>query len=338
MSDRELVQPAAILIVALAVVLGGTFAASALVGSGPSGSPDGANVAGQSPEQYQPESAGVAADPETGEISIDSSESRSRIVIDVRRSSGTSRTDLSPLIEALFEAGHSVTVLDYNDDEQFEDALDGSTGLLIVQPASPYPDAERDAIREYVDAGGRAVITGEPAQTRVGGGVLATTSEVSFGATELAGSYGATVGSEMLYNVNDSSNDNNFKSIYATPTRDGALTEGVETVSFDRSGHVVTNEDDVTTHYTAVNGTKTVDTRRSGTYPVVVRNESVVVVADGSFLSQPELYDADNEVFIGNLLSFLAAGDSADLGTADDFDDSPDSENATDSGNSSDPT
>ena len=314
MSDRNLVQPLAVLIVALAVILAGTFAVSALVGSTPAGSPDGAAIEGQSPAQYQPEVAGLDADPEDGELSIDATEDDSRIVIDLRRTGETTRTDLKPIIEALFEAGHSVTVLDGSDDEPFGDALAGSSGLLIVQPTSAYPDGERDAIQDYVDAGGHAVIAGEPTQTQVGGGLFASISQVSFGATELAGSYGVQVGSETLYNVNDSDNDNNFKSIYATPTRGGVLTEGVETVTFDRSGYVVTSGDDVAVHYTAVEGTKTIDTRRAGTYPVVVRNDSVVFAADGSFLSQPELYDADNEVFTGNLLSFLVSGDSGNFG------------------------
>jgi hypothetical protein len=314
MSDRNLVQPLAVLIVALVVILAGTFAVSALVGSTPAGSPDGASIEGQSPTQYQPETAGLDADPEDGELSVDSAENGSRIVIDIRRSSGTTRADLAPVTEALFEAGHEVTVLDGSDDEPFGDALSGSSGILIVQPASSYPDGERDAIRGYVDAGGHAVIVGEPTRTQVGGGLFASVSQVSFGATELAESYGVTVGSEMLYNVNDTANDNNFKSIYATPTRGGILTEGVDTVTFDRSGYVVTRDDDVAVHYAAVEGTKTIDTRRADTHPVVVRNDSVVFAADGSFLSQPELYDADNEVFTGNLLSFLAAGDSGNFG------------------------
>jgi len=314
MSDRNIVQPIAVLIVALAVVFAGTFAVSALVGTAPTGTPDGATIEGQSPAQYQPETAGIDADPEDGEISVEETPGDSRIVIDLRRTGDTSRADLAPVIEALFEAGHSVTVLDGQDDEAFGDALSGSSGLLIVQPTSAYPDGERDAIQDYVDAGGHAVVLGEPTQTRIGGGLFATISQVSFGATELAENYGVRVGAETLYNVNDDSNDNNFKSIYATPTRGGVLTEGVDRVTFDRSGYVVTDSDDVAVHYTAVEGTKTIDTRRADTYPVVVRNDSMVFVADGSFLSQPELYDADNEVFIGNLLSFLASGDSGNFG------------------------
>ena len=314
MSDRNFVQPLAVLIVALAVIVAGTFAVSALVGTAPTGSPDGATIDGQSPAQYQPEAADIDADPEDGELAVEPTQRDSRIVIDLRRTGDTSRADLEPVIEALFEAGHSVTVLDGEDDEPFGDALAGSSGLLIVQPTSPYPDGERDAIRDYVDAGGHAVLTGEPTQTQVGGGLFASVSQVSFGATELAQGYGVTVGAEMLYNVNDERNDNNFKSIYATPTRGGVLTEGVDRVTFDRSGYVATSGDDVTVHYTAVEGTKTIDTRRADTYPVVVRNDSMVFVADGSFLSQPELYDADNEVFTSNLLSFLVRGDSGNFG------------------------
>jgi len=315
MSDRNVVQPLAVLIVALAVVLAGTVAVSALVGTAPTGSPDGENIEGQSPAQYQPANAGLDADPEDGALSVDATSGGSEVVIDLRRTGDTTRTDLEPVIEALFEAGHSVTVLDGSNDEPFGDALAGSSGLLIVQPTSPYPDGERDAIRDYVDAGGHAVIAGEPTQTQVGGGLFATVSQVSFGATALTESYGIRVGAETLYNVNDGQNDNNFKSIYATPTRGGALTEGVETVTFDKSGYVATDGNgSVNTLYAAVEGTKTIDTRRADTYPVVVRNGSVVFAADGSFLSQPELYDADNEVFTSNLLSFLAAGDSGTFG------------------------
>jgi hypothetical protein len=315
MSDRNIVQPLAVLIVALAVVLAGTFAASALVGTAPTGTPDGATIEGQSPAQYQPDAVGVDADPEDGELSVDATDGDSRIVIDLRRTGDTTQADLEPVIEALFEAGHSVTVLDGSDDEPFGDALAGSAGLLIVQPTAAYPDGERDAIRDYVDAGGHAVIAGEPTQTRIGGGLFATISQVSFGATELTESYGIRVGAESLYNVNDGRNDNNFKSIYATPTRGGALTQGVDTVTFHQSGYVATADDaGVNTLYAAVEGTKTIDTRRADTFPVVVRNDSVVFAADGSFLSQPELHDADNEVFTSNLLSFLVAGDSGNFG------------------------
>lgn len=312
MSDRNLVQPIAVLIVALVVVLGGTFAISLAAGPTATGEPDGAAIDGQSPAQYQPEAAGIDADPEDGEFVIDDAPADGEIVIDIRRSSGTTATDLEPITEAIFEAGYSVTILESSDDignRSFAGVLAGTSGLLIVQPAAAYPDGERDTIRSYVRSGGHAVVAGEPTRTRVGGGLFATVSEVSFGASELTNGYGIEIGSEALYNVDDEANDNNFKSIYATPSRGGVLTDGVDRVTFDRSARVMTNNDNVTAHYTAAEGTRTIDTRRADTYPVVVRSNSVVVVGDGSFLSQPELYDADNEAFTSNLVEFLLRGD-----------------------------
>jgi len=311
-SDRTLVQPVAILIVALVVVLGGTFVVSLAAGPTATGTPDGANIDGQSPAQYQPAAAGVDVDPEDGELAIEDAPEGGEIVIDIRRSADTTADDLQPITEAMFEAGYSVTVLDDGDDignQSFGEVLEGTAGLLIVQPAAEYPDGERDTIRAYVRTGGHAVVAGEPTQTRVGGGLFATVAQVPFGATDLVESYGVTVGAETLYNVDDGANDNNFKSIYATPSRGGVLTEGVDRITFDRSARIITNDDNATPHYTAVEGTKTIDTRRADTYPVVVRSDSVVVVGDGSFLSQPELYDADNEAFTSNLVEFLLRGD-----------------------------
>ena len=309
MSDRNLVQPVAVLIVALVVVLGGTFVVSLAAGPTATGSPDGENIEGQSPAQYQPEAAGIDADPEDGELAIEDAPAGGEIVIDIRRSVDTTDDDLQPIVEAIFEAGYSVTILDGDSTQGLGQALNGSSGLLIVQPATEYPDNERNTIQSYVETGGHAVVAGEPTQTRVGGGLFATIAQVPFGATELAESYGINIGAEALYNVDDEANDNNFKSIYATPSRGGVLTDGVDTITFDRSGHIITDDDNVTAHYTAVEGTRTIDTRRADTYPVVARNDSVVFVADGSFLSQPELYDADNEVFTSNLVEFLLRGD-----------------------------
>ena len=307
MTDRNILQPLAILIVVVTVILAGTFGAAVVAGP-TTGSPDGENIQGQSPTQYQPDAVEVDPDPEAGNITFDAG-SNGTIVVDIRRSADTAAADLDPIVEAMFQAGYSVTILDGDSTQGLGQALEGSDGLLIVQPAAEYPDNERNTIQSYVDTGGHVVVTGEPTRTRVGGGLFASVGRVSFGASDLTESYGVRIGSQTLYNVNDDRNDNNFKSIYATPSRGGVLTDGVETVTFDRSAHIITDSDNVTAHYTAVEGTEISDTRRADTYPVVARNDSVVFVADGSFLSQPELYDADNEQFTSNLIEFLLRGD-----------------------------
>jgi len=84
-------------------------------------------------------------------------------------------------------------------------------------------------------------------------------------------------------------------------------TAGVETVTFDTAGYVITNTD-AERKFTAVEGTRTLETRRPVTRPTAVRHDNVVFVADSTFITQSEVYDADNEVFIGNLLEFLLGG------------------------------
>jgi len=102
----------------------------------------------------------------------------------------------------------------------------------------------------------------------------------------------------------------------------------------------VVRDDDADVLFTAVDGTRTLETRRTGTYPTVVRNDNVVVVTDASFVEPSELYDADNEVFAGNLIDFLAGGDRGG-GSFDSGDSTTESgstateTNSTDSGSNS---
>ncbi|PSP75144.1 hypothetical protein BRC70_01860, partial [Halobacteriales archaeon QH_6_68_27] len=43
-----------------------------------------------------------------------------------------------------------------------------------------------------------------------------------------------------------------------------------------------------------------------------VRTDNMVFVADSDFVDQSEVYDADNEVFVSNMLNFLVSGDKPD--------------------------
>ncbi len=305
MTKRSLVQPIAIIVIALVVILAGTFFISALTGG--SSTADGERIDGQSPAQYQPDRVNTAIDPETGTVSVMTTNQSGEVTVDLRRSD-FSTADIALATEALVEAGHDVTVLTEDDDVSFNETLRQSDGLLIVQPTAAYPDAERTAIHQFTDAGGHVTVAAEPTQFQGGGGPFSQPSVVSYEATELTESYGFYIGAEMLYNVDDDANDNNFKSIYATSASEGEFTRG-STVTFDRSGYLVQTGNDSDVLYTAVDGTKTIDSRREGTYPVAARNDTVVFVADASFLKPAEVYDAENEVFTGQLLTFLASGE-----------------------------
>jgi hypothetical protein len=303
-------------IVGLAVV--GAVALSAGGGAG-AGAADGERISGQSPASFQPENVNQEFDPEEGTIGIDAGADDKRILVDTAHGNEVSESNLEPLAEAMFSAGHS---LDFGassgssspvrgGSDDYSATLQNYDGVIIAQPTQEFSHNETEALQEYAEAGGRVVVLAEPSQIQGGGtGLFASPSLVSFGANNMTRQFGVQIGSEMLYNLDDANNDNNFKSIYASPSGDGPLTEGVETISLDLSGYaVVGNTGAVDVLYTANEGTRTLDTRREGQYPVVARNDNMVFVSDTSFLLPSEIYDVDNEVFVGNLAEFLVSGD-----------------------------
>jgi hypothetical protein len=304
-SEGRIAKPLALFLLLLLALLG-AVAVLGFMGGDTVGS---SGVTGQSPPQFQPDAVAVDEDPETGEIRVEGGENK-RILVDTQHDNEFSRAELEPILEAAFAAGHTV---EFAGDEdvgvtEYSSDLGRYDGFLVIQPTEGFSADERDAIREFTDDGGRLVVLAEPTQTEPGGAFSAP-SVVSFGAGGLVGEYGVTIGAEGLYNLNDSENDNNFKSIYAAPEGEDPLTEGVETVTFDTSGYLVTApESDAEVLYTAIPGTRGLERRQPGTYPTVVRSGNAVVVADSSFLKESEVYDVDNEVFVGNLLTFLAEG------------------------------
>lgn len=315
-------NPRRLVAVFAVIVLVAVVGAVAVSAGGGTGAADGEEIDGQSPEQFQPEAVNQEIDPETGDIEIDATQDK-RILVDTRHSNQISQSDLEPVLEAAFASGHTVDI--GADSTSTSTSFGGSNGnagygqtlsnydaVMIIQPTGEFTASERNAVQNYTDAGGRVAILGEPTQVSAGLGLFSVPSAVSFGATNLTRSYGFQVGAETLYNMNEDGTDNNFKSVYGSSSSDSDLTDGAETVNFDRSGYVVVNDenaDQVEVLYTAVDDTKTLDTRREGTYPIAVRNDNVVFVADSSFIQESEVYDVDNEAFVGNLLGFLASGD-----------------------------
>lgn len=312
MAEGRIVKPVAATIAIVVVLL----VVTALLGvvAGPTAeAPDGERISGQSPAQFQPAAVDRGVDPETGEIAVDGA-GDGRILVDLRHDNRVGEVELARIVDAAFGAGHDVDFADENGPD-YDERLAGYNGLLVVDPEDPFTGEEIDAISEFTDAGGHVVVLAEPTQL-TGGGVglfSAGPSEVSFGANNLTEAYGMRIGAELLYNVDASRNDNNFMSIYAAPEDDGPLTDDVETVQFDSGGYVVVSgASDAEPVFAALEGTRTMDSRRSGTYPTVARSDNVVVVADASFIAESEVYDVDNEVFVGNLLEFLADGNATE--------------------------
>ncbi|MFC6864723.1 DUF4350 domain-containing protein [Halomicroarcula sp. GCM10025817] len=310
--------------IAVVVVLLAAAALFGFLGSGVVGTDTSEAVQGQSPSHFQPGAIADPADPEDGEITVETDAESKSILVDTRHSNGFSEEDLEPVGDALFRAGHELNFSKGKGGDRYDDTLARHDALLVINPRGAFKPAERDALKDFVDDGGRVVVLAEPTQVSSSGGLFSSARQESFGPTELARAYGFRVGSEALYNLDDDANDNNFKSIYVTPPGSGALLRGVDTVTFDTAGQVIVrNPDETKTLLTAAEGTRTLETRREGTYVTAARNGSMVFVADSDFISNNEVYDADNEAFVGNLLEFLVGGQSTGGGSADTPDEEP---------------
>ncbi|MFC7028647.1 DUF4350 domain-containing protein [Halomicroarcula sp. GCM10025324] len=304
--------------IAVVVVLLAAVALIGFLGSGVVDTGSGDAVEGQSPSHYQPDALSDPQDPEDGEITVETDAEPKSILVDTRHSNGFSEEDLEPVGDALFEAGHELNFSKGKGGDRYDTTLERHDALLVINPRGAFKPAEREAVKDFMDDGGRVVVLAEPTQASVGGGLFSSVRQVSFGPEELARAYGFRVGSEPLYNIDDDANDNNFKSIYASPPGSGALLRGVDTVTFDTAGQVIVrNPGETKTLLTAAEGTRTLETRREGAYVTAARNGSMVFVADSDFIGANEVYDADNEVFVGNLLEFLVGGQSTSGGSAD---------------------
>ncbi|QLH82858.1 DUF4350 domain-containing protein [Halosimplex pelagicum] len=319
MKASEILKPLGVFVVVIAVVLAGTALLGVLGGSGSAGPADGEEIEGQSPGQFAPENVLATSAPEDGEISLDSGGESKRVLVDSDHSNRYSQSDLAPLVEALARAGHEVdfTPSAAGDDGGFGESSYNATlrqydAVLIVQPTASFSDAEIAGLSAYADGGGRIAVLAEPPQLSVGSGLSAQISEVRFGAQDLVGEFGLRMGTEGLYNIEDGGNDNNYESIIASPDGSSALTEGVSNVTFDSAGYVVSTGDGAQVRMRALSGTRTLERRQAGQYPVAAQNDNMVLVADTSFLKSSELYDLDNEQFAGNLLEFLVSGDKDD--------------------------
>lgn len=318
MTARDFLKPLGVFVAVVLVVVAGTALAGLVFGSGggDDGPADGEDIDGQAPAQYQPDNVAHEDDPENGTLAVDSGADK-RVLVDTRHSNQFDRADVDPLVEALVRDGHTVDVGTESGDGGFGSGYTNATlqrydALLVVAPTGSFSEGEIDGFEAFTEGGGRVVVLGEPRQFSAGTG-LSSGASVRPSADSLASAFGLRIGSDTLYNLDDDANDNNYESVYGTAVGDGDLTENVDRVQFDTAGYLVrTGDSDAETLVRAVDGTRTADRGVEDEYDVAARNGNFVLVADASIIERSELYDAHNERFVSNLLSFLVSGDKPD--------------------------
>ena len=289
------------LFVGLVVLLVGAAAVVPFVG----GAGGGTEYSPVENENFQPDRIVAEESPEEGEITMESDAEGKRVLIDAAHGNDIGEAELAPLVQTLVENGHTV---DYYRGRggSLNESLRGADAYVVINPSQPFQGREVEGIEAFADAGGRVLMLGDPPSVQLSGGLLlASFEEVAYKQTGVASRFGVAFGSGYLYNVAE--NDANFKSIYATPTGEGALTAGVDRVVMRNAVPVATGSGSVA--MVGSEGTTLSSTRRTGEYAVAVRNGDVAAIGDTSFLARDDVYEADNEVLVGNLADFLVSGD-----------------------------
>lgn len=244
-----------------------------------------------------------------GSITGESRTDTGTVVIDFTHQNRISQDDLEPLTSAIREAGWQVEFAERS--TNFEAALSRADTLLVIDPGRAYTQREVDRIETFVDDGGRLVMAGEPRQfgtQRAGFFLIIVPQENNLGS--LGSAFGISFGESFLFNM--ASNDGNFKHIFASATGNADVVEGVDQTTMHIATTVQANEG--TTLLEASDGTKLDRTDATGDYSVAVQSGNVIAIGDKTFMQRGNYQAADNNVLLGNIVSFLTAADrSRDL-------------------------
>lgn len=257
----------------------------------------------------------VAPIPEdTGSLELTENASGDVVVIDTSHGANLDRDQLTPLVETLTENGAEVRFLTSDNggrpspesDSQFNASLREADAFLAFGAKQQYTQSQINGLESFVDAGGRVLITKEPARMQptiliLGGRPTQQTAPMPM--APLVSRFGISIGDGYLFNMHEY--HTNYRDIYAAPTDNGQLTANVNRLVF----HEATPVRGPTTLVRATERTELSETRKEDRYGVVVRSGNLIVVGDSSIFGQEYIHRGDNEVFVSNVIDFLVGGD-----------------------------
>ncbi len=262
----------------------------------------------------------VTSDRTPGEATVEMSSAARNNEVVVHAGGALSERDIAPLVNTLVESGHEVTVLADEQQQMVTDPilfaedsvtqvdpqppgdeqsmlggeLEGAHGFISIGVAG-YSDADLDEIGEFVEDDGRVVMAVDPDQEfAFGDGHSQTYSELG-------------VYTEPGYVYNLAENDLNYQRIFAEPSGNSMLTDGVDRVVFDTATPVqAVNQDEV---MEPIDGSELSVTRDETEKPILVRDGDVALLGDTDFMTPENTQRADNDILVGNIADFLVDGD-----------------------------
>lgn len=310
--------------VVFVVVIIGATAVGGIVGSMTAEEPEAPQTAPEHIElnnpQYDADRVSEDPSPGTADVQMDSSAENKTIVIHTGGS--VTERDIQPLVNALVANEHNIIVessapamppipgpiFGMNQEQivppgpgpgqgqggvNLGDALEDAHGYIGIGVSS-YSDTNLNALSEFMQNDGRVVMAVNPGQAfSFQGGNSETFSEL--------GMY-----TEPGYAYNLGENDLNFQRIYAEPSGDEMLTEGVDRVMLATATTIGGGEQDET--LMPLDGTQRSTTRAETDQPLMIRTGEVALIGDTRFMTPENAQRVDNDVFIGNIADFLVSG------------------------------
>lgn len=223
------------------------------------------------------------------------------VLIDAAHLNQFDRANINPLLRAFTEAGFEIRF--YSGTQNFAERLAAADVFLVMTPRVTYTENQVETVNQFTDNGGQLVLVGEPTQAEiVAGGLAVSVVETNDRPEALARSYGINYHSRYIYNLNEYAGV--YHNLFATPASDGPLASGVDRMVVYTATQVETETDSTifeTGANTHIAGTGTTTTRG-----VVVRSGNVIAISDQTLFSTDRFANADNEVFIENLVEYLA--------------------------------
>lgn len=210
-----------------------------------------------------------------------------KVVLDVAHNNWITMFETSMILQRLTTEGASVSIVFTK--ETFLSSIREADALIIAAPYYPFEDEELEAVRTFVDRGGRLLLIGEPTRNVA----FLDSVAMRFG---IYYSHGYVSDPENSYF--------NYRNVEIREFGEDPLTRNLHKLVFFTATHIYSEDKGLA--FTS---------DRAFLYPgeipgtftplVVTEGGRVVALADFTMLTEPFVYVEDNYAFLLNLVDFL---------------------------------
>jgi len=258
--------------------------------------PDLSKVAAIAPEMPAFADKPTVTDAQTGTILVDHAH-------DNRFQVG----ELNVLKARLAARGQRMELLESADD--LAGRLRYAQSLAIIAPGTSPSAQEIEAIKAFIDKGGRLLLVADPTRYSIlldDYGDFAGLDSDSSHINDLAAQFGVVFQPDYLYNTVE--NEGNFRNIRLTDIASNTLSAGLEQVVFYGAHSLLAHEPAL---ISAGGDTRSSSSERAEVLPVAVLagGGSVLALGDLTFMTEPYNASYDNDRLVANIADFMAGSE-----------------------------